>query len=70
MPFEQIDLRSSMDGDAVCNVVDVNNLCHAIELALAEMHDRAERFFVTDDEPVTWRNVVTPLPNWPSEGHR
>ena len=48
------------DGDGPCNLVDVRNLCHAIELALdaegAALDGR--RIFVTDGEATTWRQVV------------
>ena len=48
------------DGEGPCNLVDVRNLCHAIELALdvegAALDGR--RIFVTDGVATTWRQVV------------
>ena len=51
------------DGAGPCNLVDVRNLCHAIELAI-EVEGEAtngKRIFVTDGEDTTWRDVVTEL---------
>jgi nucleoside-diphosphate-sugar epimerase len=48
-------------GSAPCNLVDVYNLAHAAELALNEGPGRGERFFVTDDENTTWRDLVGEL---------
>jgi nucleoside-diphosphate-sugar epimerase len=48
-------------GDAPCNLVDVHNLAYAAELALTCEAADARRIFVTDDDPVTWRNVVDAL---------
>ena len=51
------------DGAGPCNLIDVRNLCHAIELALdagGATLDGA-RMFVTDGEPVTWKDVATEL---------
>ncbi len=51
------------DGAGPCNLIDVRNLCHAIELALdagdAALDD--SRMFVTDGEPVSWKDLVTEL---------
>lgn len=49
------------EGEAVCCLVDVQNLCHAIELALDRCTNQALRLFVTDDEPTVWRDLVVPL---------
>lgn len=49
------------EGEAVCCLVDVQNLCHAIELALDRCTNQALRLFVTDDEPTVWRDLVAPL---------
>lgn len=49
------------DGSAPCVLVDVRNLAHAIDLALRSPVATAERLFVTDDEPTTWRDIVTTL---------
>jgi len=48
-------------GSAVCNLVDVQNLCHAMELALDLGSARPHRLFVTDDSQTVWRDVVAPL---------
>ena len=48
-------------GEAPCVLVDVVNLAHAIELALEGGIADGRRLFVTDDEPVSWRNVVDAL---------
>jgi nucleoside-diphosphate-sugar epimerase len=51
------------EGEGPCNVVDVRNLCHAMELALdagAEALDGG-RMFVTDSEQVRWRDMVAEL---------
>ena len=49
------------DGSAPCVLVDVENLCHAIELALDDASMQVQRLFVTDDEDTTWRQVVEEL---------
>ena len=49
------------DGSAPCVLVDVLNLCHAIELALDDASTEVQRLFVTDDEDTTWRQVVDGL---------
>lgn len=48
-------------GSAPCNVVDVTNLAYGIELALGQATAAATRFFITDDEPTTWQDVVQGL---------
>jgi len=48
-------------GEAPVNVVDVHNLCHAIELAIDRGSREARRMFITDDEPVRWIDLVAPL---------
>lgn len=51
------------DGAGPCNLVDVRNLCHAIELALdvgTTALDGA-RMFITDGARVTWSDVVAEL---------
>jgi len=45
-------------GKTVCNTVDVRNLAHACFLALSEGSTSGERYFVTDDEQVTWASIV------------
>ena len=51
------------DGGNPCNLVDVRNLCHAIELALDFEGTALDgtRLFVTDGQPVTWMDVFTEL---------
>jgi nucleoside-diphosphate-sugar epimerase len=49
------------DGNAVLNLVDVHNLCHAIECALDRCANRVQRIFVTDDELSVWRDIAAPL---------
>ncbi|MBA4141435.1 MAG: NAD(P)-dependent oxidoreductase [Nitrosospira sp.] len=49
------------DGNAVMNIVDVHNLCHAIELSLDRCSKEARRMFVTDDEEITWKQVIDGL---------
>jgi nucleoside-diphosphate-sugar epimerase len=51
------------DGAGPCNLIDVRNLCHAMELALdtgGAALDGA-RMFVTDGEQVSWKDVVAEL---------
>ena len=48
-------------GDAPCVVVDVDNLCHAIDQALNHCSAAPQRLFITDDEPVTWAMLTEPL---------
>ncbi len=49
------------DGKSPCNLVDVSNLAHAIELALDRGTANGQRMFVTDDEETTWRDVIEGL---------
>lgn len=49
------------DGKAPCNLVDVSNLAHAIELALDRGTADGKRMFITDDEATTWRDVIEGL---------
>lgn len=48
-------------GNTPCNVVDVNNLAYAIELALERGTPDGRRLFVTDGEPTTWRELLCEL---------
>jgi len=50
-------------GEGPCNVVDVRNLCHAMELALDARAAALDgsRMFVTDGARVRWRDVVAEL---------
>lgn len=51
------------DGAGPCNLIDVRNLCHAIELALDADSAALDgsRMFVTDSDQVSWRDLVTEL---------
>jgi dTDP-D-glucose 4,6-dehydratase len=49
------------DGKTPCNLVDVSNLAHAIELALDRGSADGKRMFVTDDEETTWYDVIEGL---------
>jgi nucleoside-diphosphate-sugar epimerase len=51
------------DGAGPCNLVDVRNLCHAMELALdtGGVALDGKRMFVTDGEQVRWKDVVAEL---------
>ena len=49
------------DGSLPCVLGDVTNLAAAIELALTAEGTDGRRMFVTDDEPVTWRDLVDAL---------
>jgi nucleoside-diphosphate-sugar epimerase len=48
-------------GRLALNVVDVENLAHAIELALVAPRADAQRIFVTDGEGLTWRDLAEAL---------
>ena len=48
-------------GEAPCNVVDVHNLCHAIELALDRGPTDGQRLFITDDYEIAWRDLIDAL---------
>ena len=49
------------DGKTPCDLVDVSNLAHAIELALDRGTADGKRMFVTDDEETTWHDVIEGL---------
>jgi nucleoside-diphosphate-sugar epimerase len=46
------------DRQCPVNLVDVNNLVHAIELALTKGPSDGSRLFVTDDEALDWSDLV------------
>ena len=46
------------DGDRVCSTVDARNFAHACHCALTAGAGKGERLFVTDAEPITWRDIV------------
>ncbi len=48
-------------GRGVCNTVYVDNLIHAIRLALSNPAADGEAFFVGDREPVTWHEFYQPF---------
>jgi nucleoside-diphosphate-sugar epimerase len=48
-------------GATCCNVVDVDNLAAAIDLALVRGPGDGSRIFVTDAEQVTWHDVICRL---------
>ena len=49
------------DGSAPCNLVDVNNLCRAIELSLDATTVSGIRMFVTDGDQSSWKRLVEEL---------
>jgi nucleoside-diphosphate-sugar epimerase len=46
------------NGKYPCNLVDVNNLCHAIELALFIEKSDGKRIFITNDDDYTWNDLA------------
>jgi nucleoside-diphosphate-sugar epimerase len=48
-------------GNTPCNLVDVNNLAYAVELALERGTPDGRRLFVTDGEATTWRDLLSEL---------
>lgn len=48
-------------GNTPCNLVDVSNLAHAIELALDRGNADGKRMFITDDEEISWHDVIESL---------
>jgi nucleoside-diphosphate-sugar epimerase len=48
-------------GQTPCDLVDVQNLAKAIELALSSKNADGTRLFVTDDEEITWRDIADAL---------
>jgi nucleoside-diphosphate-sugar epimerase len=59
------------EGGNPCNLVDVRNLCHAIELSLdADVGAlQGDRIFVTDAENVTWKDVIAELVELTEQEH-
>src|SRR5262249_28064258 len=49
------------DEDCVCCTVDVGNLAHACLVALESQTSDGRRYFVTDDEVVTWPRLLKRL---------
>jgi nucleoside-diphosphate-sugar epimerase len=48
-------------GRGVCNAIYVDNLVHAVDLALHREQAAGEAFLVSDDEAITWRMLYEPL---------
>jgi nucleoside-diphosphate-sugar epimerase len=49
------------DGRGVCNAIYVDNLVHAVDLALQREEAADEAFLVADEDPVTWRMLYEPV---------
>jgi nucleoside-diphosphate-sugar epimerase len=49
------------DGRGVCNAIYVDNLVHAVDLALEREEAADEAFLVADDDAVTWRMLYEPV---------
>ncbi len=49
------------DGQTPVNLVDVDNLVHAIQLSLEATVGTGERYFITDDEEVSWKELANAL---------
>jgi 2-alkyl-3-oxoalkanoate reductase len=48
-------------GHGVCNAIYVDNLAHAVDLALHREVAGGETFLVSDDETITWRMLYEPM---------
>src|SRR5262249_44677499 len=48
-------------GNTPCNLVDVNNLAHAVDLALGRGPADGSRLFITDEGRITWADVLREL---------
>ena len=48
-------------GRGVCNAIYVDNLVHAVDLALEREEAAGETFLVADDDAVTWRMLYEPV---------
>jgi 2-alkyl-3-oxoalkanoate reductase len=49
------------NGKYPCNIVDINNLCHAIELSLVASESDGERIFITNGDNFTWGDLANSL---------
>jgi 2-alkyl-3-oxoalkanoate reductase len=49
------------DGRGVCNAIYVDNLVHAVDLALEREEAADEAFLIADDDAVTWRMLYEPV---------
>ncbi|MEE9312259.1 MAG: NAD-dependent epimerase/dehydratase family protein, partial [Planctomycetota bacterium] len=47
------------DGELPCNLVDVDNVCHAIELAISAKKSIQGRVFLTNGDNYTWKALAT-----------
>jgi len=48
-------------GRGVCNAIYVDNLVHAVDLALDQQEAVGETFLVSDDEAITWQMLYEPV---------
>jgi nucleoside-diphosphate-sugar epimerase len=48
-------------GRGICNAIYVDNLVHAVDLALEREEAAEETFLVADDDAVTWRMLYEPV---------
>ena len=48
-------------GRGVCNAIYVDNLVHAVDLALHREEAMGETFLVSDNEAITWRMLYEPV---------
>jgi nucleoside-diphosphate-sugar epimerase len=48
-------------GRGVCNAIYVDNLAHAVDLALQREETAGETFLIADDDAVTWRMLYEPV---------
>jgi nucleoside-diphosphate-sugar epimerase len=48
-------------GRGICNAIYVDNLVHAVDLALEREEAADETFLVADDDAVTWRMLYEPV---------
>jgi len=46
------------NGSYPCNIVDINNLCQAIELALIVNNGDGKRIFITNGDNYTWKDLA------------
>jgi len=46
------------EGNNPCNIVHVYNLVDAIMLGLDSQRSNGETYFITDDDPITWKDFV------------
>lgn len=48
-------------GRGICNAIYVDNLVHAVDLALEREEASGETFLVADDDAITWRMLYEPV---------